>query len=352
MKTNHNGIKARYNLRHLILTFLTVPLLYPSLQAAGVLAGTSIKNTVEVTYFINDSTDQNETEQASSEFLVDEIINVSVVSLDTPTVIVPTPATESILSYQISNTGNGHEAFSLHTNALIAGDEFDPNTLKLWVETNGLPGLQSTDTPYLGATTSSSMNTDVAGNPVLQADQFIIVYVQANIPAGLNKDDEGRIVLSAISTTPGATTKPLGGTLDDVGDEGTDVVNLVAFGTASATGIYKVSPVQLNLQKTVLSVADPFGGSTAISESKVTYQINIDVVGDNGEIEQVVIQDPTPANMTYVPGSIFLDGQALSDQQDADFGDFNQSLSDAVTVSLGDIAAPASHVLTITYKIN
>lgn len=350
MKTNHNGIVSI--IRYLILTFSGLTILFPSADAAGVLAGTPIKNTVAVTYFINDSTDQSDTEYASSEFTVDEIINVSVVSLDTPATIVTTPATDVVLSYQITNTGNGNEAYSLQMHPLVSGDEFNPNNLKLWIETNGLSGLQSTDTPYVNLGGSTLIDIDNAGNPILNADQSIIAYIESSIPSSLNKDDEGHVALSATSTTPGANTKPIGGVLENVGDKGTDLVNLVEFGTASAVGIYKVSPVQLDLNKTVLSIVDPYGGDTAITNSKVTYQINIDVVGDNGTIEQVVIQDPTPTNMTYISGSMVLDGTALSDQQDDDIGDFNQSLTNAITLSLGDISAPASHVLTVTYKIN
>ncbi|CAA6813296.1 MAG: Unknown protein [uncultured Thiotrichaceae bacterium] len=341
-----------YKVTYFILIFLGLITLFNNVYAAGILAGTSIKNTVEVTYFINDSTDQSKTEYASSAFTVDEIINVSVVSLDTPARVVATPATDVVLSYQITNTGNGNEAYKLEMNPLVSGDEFEPNNLKLWIETNDLPGLQSTDTPYINAIASSSIATDNEGHPLLTADQSIIAYIEATIPPLLNKDDEGHVALSAVSTTPGATTKPLGGVLENVGDKGTALVNLVELGTASAVGIYQVSPVQLNLHKTVLSVVDPFGGDTVITNAKVTYQINIDVVGDNGTIEQIVIQDPTPDNMNYIAGSMFLNGTALSDQQDADVGDFNQSRHDAITLSLGDVSAPTSHVLTISYKIN
>lgn len=350
MKTNHHSITSVVT--GLLLTFLGLTLLPSSAYAEGVLAGTSIKNTVEVTYFINDSTDRTDTAYASSEFIVDEIINVSVISLDTPSRVVSTPATDVVLSYQITNTGNGNEAYSLELNPLVSGDEFNPADLKLWIESNGLPGLQSTDTPYINPNTSTSITTDSAGNPIFSPDQSIIAYVQGTIPSSLNKNDEGHVILSATSTTPGANTKPVGETLDNVGDAGTDLVNLVDFGSSSAVGIYEVSPVQLNLQKTVLSVLDPYGGDTAISTSKVTYQINIDIVGEQGTIEQIVIQDPTPENMTYVSGSMILNGTVLSDQQDADVGDFNQTLSNAITLALGDVSAPASHVLTVTYQIN
>lgn len=335
------SIMKKYNILYWILLLFS-SLYAPESMAQGVAAGTVIKNTVLVTYLRNENDTEVQQVEASNSFTVAETINVSVTSLDTPAVVTSTPAINPVLSFQVSNTGNGTETFSLLADDSITGDDFNPVVQTLWIETNGVPGLQNNDTQYqLGI-------NDIQ----LASDESQYVYVISSIPADLNKDEQGNVNLIAASTTIGADTKEIGEGLTGAGTNNTDAILLVHHGRASSTGVYTISPIQLALSKTVVTVLDPYSRETIVPDSLVTYQINITATGDNGTLDNLVIEDTTPLNMSYVAGSIKFDGNPVSDNVDADNADFGITKENTVTVKLGNVAAPATHTLLITYKIN
>jgi hypothetical protein len=67
----------------------------------------------------------------------------------------------------------------------------------------------------------------------------------------------------------------------------------------------------------------------------------------------VVMKDALPANTTYIPGTLKLNGVTLTDAADADAGDVGGTTPGAVTVKLPDItnASPAQ-VIMFDVKIN
>lgn len=111
-----------------------------------------------------------------------------------------------------------------------------------------------------------------------------------------------------------------------------------------------VSPPTLIINKSIVSVQDPHGGNTAITGSEVTYKIEILTTG-SGIIKDVVITDPTPAEMTYKTNTILLNSNTLTDISDSDNGEFN-SLSNLSIINLGDITAGSQHEIKLTYTIN
>ena len=109
--------------------------------ALGTAAGTVIANTATVTYTLGvDPTAHTAT--AFDSFEVLEIIDTVIVWQDAAAVTVNTPQTQSALTFLLTNTGNGPEAFSLSAFDALSGDDFDPSTQSIWLETNGLPGVQ------------------------------------------------------------------------------------------------------------------------------------------------------------------------------------------------------------------
>ena len=99
-----------------------------------------------------------------------------------------------------------------------------------------------------------------------------------------------------------------------------------------------------------MGVIDPQGKNKAVTGSEVTYKIAISTAGE-GIINNVVITDPTPADMTYKSGSITLNDVNLTDSADVDQGDFNTT-SKISTINLGDITAGTQQEITLTYTIN
>ncbi len=83
---------------------------------------------------------------------VNEVLDAVVVSQDAAAVSVASGATGAWLSFSVTNTGNGSEPFRLVVDAAITGDDFDPTSPAIYIETNGTPGLQigaGGDTPYV-----------------------------------------------------------------------------------------------------------------------------------------------------------------------------------------------------------
>jgi uncharacterized repeat protein (TIGR01451 family) len=102
------------------------------------------------------------------------------------------------------------------------------------------------------------------------------------------------------------------------------------------------------MKKSVLSVVDPLGGVLLMPGATMTYQIIVTLNGV-GTATGLAISDPIPANVTYVPGSITVGGVAMTDAVDADSAQF---ATNTVSVALGNVAAPASVVITFRATIN
>jgi uncharacterized repeat protein (TIGR01451 family) len=109
-------------------------------------------------------------------------------------------------------------------------------------------------------------------------------------------------------------------------------------GRAADTGTYIVSSVMVDIVKTA-TVLDPYGGSAPVPGAVITYALVVSVSG-TGTAEGLVITDPIPANTTYGPGSLTLDGAPLTDEADGDEGDVGATTPGTVTVTLGDVTAP------------
>lgn len=80
----------------------------------------------------------------------------------------------------------------------------------------------------------------------------------------------------------------------------------------------------------------------------MTYQI-VATLSGLGTATNLVITDPLPANTTYMPGSIVVNGIAKTDAADADNAQF---VTNTISVSPGNVAAPASVFITFRATIN
>jgi len=123
----------------------------------------------------------------------------------------------------------------------------------------------------------------------------------------------------------------------------------------------------------VVNVLDPLGGAVVMPGSVITYQILIDITGA-GAVTGLAITDPPPAETTYLPNSIsitcnsgtYSGGGACGigtitpqpsvpktdTNADADFTDYNGTTPNTLTISLGDVTAPANFVITFKATIN
>lgn len=306
-------------------------------HAAGTQANTAISNTAVVSFENPDGEPQSVSSNPAV-FRVAELVNLTLVSNDAGNVTVATPDDNRALSYTLTNTGNGSEAYALSAGNAIGGDQFDPvfDTIYLDADGNGLfdPAV---DTPYAPG----------VNDPVLDPDQSQILFVVNDIPGGRTNGDVG---LSNLTATALSGTGAPGTVLGGAGTGGVDAVIGSSGGDDLAQGGYVVSAANVSLSKS-FSIADPFGGSVPMPGAVVTYSLQLQVTG-TGLLPNAQIVDPIPANTTYVPGSIVLDGVAQTDDAgDADAGRFDTA-ADTVRARLGDLTPPATRSLSFQVRID
>jgi uncharacterized repeat protein (TIGR01451 family) len=314
----------------------------PACWAAGTSAGTLIGNTATLTY----SAGGNPAPPAVAVALpivVARVISVNVASQDGAAIPTSSPDTNRVLSFVVSNTGNGTETFQLTRDDALGGDQFDPAPSpdgSIWLETGAEPGLQRT-----------GPNADVlyapgANDIVLAADVSRQVYLASQIPAGIATGSFGKSGLAATAATPGAAAAAPGTSLGTFG--GVQAVVGASGGRASATGSYLVAGASMGLVKSVVTVRDPRGGNRVMTGSVLTYRLVLTLSGA-GRVDAVAVNDPLPATLTFVPGSLTVDGSPRSDAADGDDADFDAG---AVHANFGSVNVPATRVIEFRATVN
>ena len=310
-----------------------------SVYSAGTASGTAIQNQVEVSYQIGSDPTATYKESAAHTFTVSELIRSNVSALEPQGIGTSTPGTSAVLSFQLTNTGNGNEPFMLSTREGLA-DQFKPLVTGLWIESNGQPGWQPDDTLYLPS----------SGGVPLEADQSETIYVVSDIPSNLADGSRSDVTLVSTSGTLGASSKLLGDSLDGLGDGGIEAVVAQNNAMHQDRSHYMVSTVKLDVEKTILSIKDPYGTELSMPGSEVTYRIRL-VASGSGTANNLVIDDVVPDSMQYKMNSLTQDGNPLSDRDDGDIGRFDTDEKIAY-FSPGTIIAPVTHEYTLTYIID
>lgn len=319
------------NLRTLLQTVAASSLLFASpALATGTAAGTKIDNTATATYSLPGGGSGSVTSNTVS-LTVDELLDVTVVWADGGDVIVQPGLTGQVLTFTVTNTGNGSEAFELTARNTLAGDNFDPTAFAIYLDDgDGVyePGIDQAYVPG-------------AGDPVIAADGSITVFVVSTIGAGAVDNTRAGIDLVAEAVTGTGTA---GTTFAGAGSGGGDAV----VGTSGADGFddgyYKVSAATVSFVKSQL-VADPFGGSTTVPGSTITYTL-VATVNGSGTLTSLAIADAIPAGTTYKPGTLTLEAGTLTDAADSDLGEFTAG---AISVRPGNV--PAGQTRTVTFKV-
>ncbi|WGL18478.1 hypothetical protein PVT68_09305 [Microbulbifer bruguierae] len=309
--------------------------------AVGTEAGTTISNTASATYTDEAGNPQSVNSNTTS-LRVDELLDVTVVSNDAGYISVSSPESNAVLSFTVTNTGNGKEAFDLTLNNALGGDQFDPENSLIYIDSNGDGLYDAADALF------------TAGSPLeLDADGSVTVFVVSDIPDALSSGDQGLVDLTAESVTAQATSgsDTPGSVFAGQGDGGGNAVVGNSGGAASSQNGYQVSLVQASFTKSQ-SVADPFGGSSAVQGSIITYTLTFSVSG-SGEITNVILSDNVPDNTSYVAGSITLNGAGKSDVADSDEVRFDSSATPPrIEINIGTVTAPATHTVTFQVEID
>ncbi len=357
-----NSLKIKL-LSHARLAWLLAFLWMPQASwAVSALAGSTISNVATVGYSMGvgaaAQVQPNIISNVAS-FVVAELIDPRVTWQDALPVPVNTPGVNSVLTFLLTNAGNGQEVFGLaRTNApapipatnfvpvnSVLYDPANTPTGAIFLETNGVAGFQpGLDTPY----------TPGVNDPNLAPNASQIIYLVSDTPASVANGSKGDVLLTASSKTVGAAGAAPGTALPGLGQGGSIAVVGKTRAQALSTGSYITSGLSVVVTKTILSVLDPNGGVSVMPGAIVTYQVVAALTG-TGTATGLVINDPLPANTTYVPASMTLAGVALTDVADADQGQFIAA-SNSVSVALGNLTSTAvagvNAVITLRAKIN
>ncbi len=287
-------------------------------HAAGTRAGVTISNTATASFDTGGGVTNINSNRV--DLLVDELLDVTVASNDPADVVTTPGATNQLLTFRVTNTGNGSEAFVLSTVSTLGGDNFDPTVTQIIIDNgNGIyePGI---DTVYVPG----------AGDPVLEPDAGVTIFVLSTIPGSAVDADRGIVRLVAAAKTGTGTP---GTSFAGAGEGGGDAVVGATGADGQDEGAYAVASASVALVKSA-TIVDPFGGDESVPGSVITYQIVATVTG-SGSVSGLTITDAVPATTTFVPGSITLDTAPLTDASDADAGSF---ASGQVAVGLGTVA--------------
>jgi len=298
--------------------------------AAGVPAGTLIDNTATATY--SDGTTSQTLDSNTVTIKVDEIIDVAVGSQDGSDVPVTSSA---ILSFSVTNTGNGPEAFTLTADPAIAGNDFETIIDSLAIDTDG-NGVYEEGVDQLLA------NGGETG--LLEPDTPITVFVLVTAPESVADGSNSRVELLAEATT--GTGDP-GTIFAGAGEDGSDAVIGSSSAKADDLGALIASLATLTLTKSAV-VTDPFGGEQPVPGARITYSI-VAVVEGSGGLSELVVSDAIPTLTTYQDETLALDGNGLTDATDTDSGEASAT---QITVDLGTVAAGTTHTITFDVTIN
>ncbi len=303
-------------------------------RAVGTAAGTTISNTATATYTDPVGTVVN-VPSNQVDIRVDEILNVTVASADAGDIAALAGSTNQVLSFTVTNGGNGPEAFRIAPVNAIGGDAFDPSTTSIVLDSNGNGVYDAgVDTIY----------NPGSNDPVLAPDTSVKVFVLSTIPGSVTDGQRGQTDLTATAVTGSGTP---GTTFAGQGTGGSDAVVGATTALGRDKGFYIVSAATVSFVKSA-SVLDPFGGNKAVPGAVITYTL-VATVSGGGSLANLAASDPIPASTTYIPGTIISQSVPISDGTDADAGEF---ASNRVTVRFGNVAGGQSRTVAFKVRIN
>ena len=257
----------------------------------------AITNTARVRY-----TAENvpATDQAASTV---RLVRTVGVGLAPPREAVIFPGGRRILAHVLENRGNGADAFTLSASGPAGW------TLSIFVDGNGDGVLDAGDTP---ATAPVALNAGGTAALLLMVDA----------PVGAPESEVDAILAAASTHNPAATAQ---------------VVDRLTVRRPLAA---------LRLEKTV-DRAEAARGDT------LAYALAWGNQGD-AAAEDAVIADTLPLGLRFVPGSLRVDGAALTDGEDGDAGTVSRTVDgrDVVRIAAGTLGPAAAGAATFRATVS
>ena len=258
---------------------------------------------------------------------VEELLDLT---LSAGTGAVTVPADDLVaVPIVLANTGNGHEAFLL--DGRIEGVQATVEGFAVDVDRNG----------HFDAATDLKIDPASATPAVAPGGSIALLALVRGGAAAAS----GVLTVTARAAT--GSGRP-GSDFAGQGDSGCDAVVGATSALATTNVSLTVAPGTDTGKITLVKsqrITAPNGSADPVRGATVTYTIE-SRFGGAGVVRAARVADPVPPGTSFVPGSLRLDGTALTDAVDADTGDFDGS---AIHVALGDVPAPVTR--TIEFKV-
>ena len=272
--------------------------------AQGTAAGTQIQNSATVNYNNSAGAAQPAVTSNTVTVAVTQVAGVS--SSPATGATSGAPGATAYYAYSITNSGNGSDTFSLS-----AVSSHSPAWTVTILKDDGAGGGTANDGIHQAGETNVAASTGA-----LAADGVFKGFMAVAIPAGTANGTSDTETLTAKSQFNASTT-------------------------ATVVGTTTVASAVLTLTKAA-DVQSAAPGAT------VTYTLTYKNTG-SADATQVAIADSIPANVTYVAGSVTLNGTAKTDAAD---GDQVTASNGTITVAVGTVTAGTQGTITFKVTVN
>lgn len=293
--------------------------------AAGTRAGSFVVNRAQLLGRLDDQEQRLESNTVSDR--MDELLDVSIAAASSTPLGLEAGADAQPVPFMVRNEGNGSEAFLI--SAGLSGAGATLRAVAMDVDDNGRfdPSIDTVIGPNDPA---------LAFQPGMALRFFALVDT-----AG---PGEARLIGHARSATG---TGPPGTIFPGQGDSGGDALTGRTHAEASVTLDLAVAGAAVSLFKSQ-QVLDAAGNPMPVRGATVRYVIEARLT-PGATVAGARIVDPVPAGTHYVPGSLKLDGTALTEAADGDPGVFQ---ANSIEVALGDLAATPVRTIAFDVRID
>lgn len=327
--------------------------------AGGTPAGSSIANTATINYNVG-GVAQPAINTNTDSFVVDRRVDLTVAEPGNATTVVVPGQAGAVTTFTLQNTSNAVLDFNLAVAQTTGGtaahggtDNFDVTAPAIFRDTNG------------NGTYDSGTDTSVTFIDELGIDATVTLFVVANVPTGRATGDVANIRLTATAREGGAggslgaalsqTTGANTAAMDTVFADAAGVADAARDAAHSDDDDYTVQSATLTLSKTSRVVSDPVNGTTdpkLIPGAVVEYCIAVANASGGAAATSVAISDVLPTDVTFVTGSILLNGTVTGATCNADGSAGGSFGSGTVTGTLATVAAGDTRTLVFRATVN
>jgi len=319
---------VKSELKYIISSLLFILLITP-LYPRGTEAGTLISNHADITYIM--ASKERNSSSNIDEFVIDRIIDLDISWQDTAHVLVGSGDKGVILTFMLTNLGNGEDTFALsyeHNDT----DSFDPppENIHIYLDTDG------------SSIFDISKDVEVTDDINISADHNVTLFVVADIP-NANDTNYSDSELSHDGISAESQSQP------DETPDAPELVDIVSRRSLDmAMGVYEIREFWFESIKSVQVISDDNQTHTG---SILHYTIILKLIGetDGKSVNSVVVTDKIPDGSSYLADSLRLDGKLFTDVEDGDNGDIN---STHIRVAVGEVAGDDNHTVEFDVMVD